>query len=83
MKFPWLLRFDPQPGLPRTDASVNFKDSIPPRLPANTHMFNVMALDKPGTPGMSDPDSDWHKIGEIWNTSEFTQSLWGDERLFF
>ena len=30
------------------------------------------------------PDEDWFEIGEITTTDEpFTQSLWGDERLFF
>lgn len=39
-------------------------------------MFNVMALDRPG-------DTSWVKIGEMYNETTFTKSLYGDERLFF
>ena len=41
-------------------------------------MFDVWARDLP-----TDPDSETFQIGRIETTSEFTQSLWGDERLFF
>ena len=29
------------------------------------------------------PEDEWEKIGSIYTKSFFTQSLWGDERLFF
>ena len=63
--------------MPHTDESVRFFNAITPQnLPANTHMFDVMALDRPG-------DTRWVKVGELYNKTEFTKSLYGDERLFF
>jgi len=52
-------------------------------IPAETTLFDVMALDEPNgtaTPWLS---PNLFKIGEIKTTTTFTQSLFGDERLFF
>jgi len=45
-------------------------------------LFEVYAVDKPTD--WNNPDKDEGElIGHIQTTSEFTTSLWGDERLFF
>jgi len=52
-------------------------------IPAGTTLFDVWALDE-----ASNDETPWEspnlfKIGEIETKTTFTQSLWGDERLFF
>ena len=60
-------------------------------IPAETTLFEVWALESPPsctprrtcTAPLVDDTGLEEKIGEIKTTTEFTQSLWGDERLFF
>lgn len=88
INFPFFLRFVPNPNLPVTDGSSRFFEQLNDvgdrPIPAGTHMFDVYALDLPNDtaePWSTKDDERW--IGSIETTSEFTQSLWGDERLFF
>merc|ERR1712150_215488 len=85
--FPFFLRFKPKEGLPKTDGTQRFflqlQEGGDMQIPKGP-LFDVYALDKPnGTkyPQLT-PDNEF-KIGEIVTESYFTQSLWGDERLFF
>ena len=69
-------------NMPRWDeTSVRFYDYIPDNIDAGTHMFDVMVRREPTD--HHERDASWTKIGIIKTTSEFTKSLWGDERLFF
>lgn len=63
------------------ERDMRFYDYIPRHIREGTHMFDVMVRRAP-TDHHDDPDS-WQKIGIIKTTSDFTKSLWGDERLFF
>ena len=46
-------------------------------IPPDTLLYTVW-----GVNGALDSD-EWYEIAEIYSTSTFKQSLWGDERLFF
>ena len=46
-------------------------------IPANALLYEVYGKDT------AFPEEEYFKIGEILTKSTFTQSLWGDERLFF
>jgi len=71
--------------LPVTDGESRFFEQLDEdAIPAGTDLFEVWALDLPN--GTSDPSStpeDERFIGVIRSKTPFTQSLWGDERLFF
>jgi len=89
INFPFMLRFKPKRGLPETDGNSRFFEQLNENgtnpIPNNTTLFDVYALAKPPK-NVRDPTSapeDEVKIGKIINTTPFTQSLWGDERLFF
>jgi hypothetical protein len=74
--------------LPVTDNGSRFFEQLgaggDKAIAAGTYMFDVWALDLPNNtpePWSTEEREVW--IGYIRTTSEFTQSLWGDERLFF
>merc|ERR1711981_369697 len=86
-KFPFFIRYEPiRANLPATDDKSRWFQQLEGEeaIPTGTHIFDVYALENHN--GTTDPNStpeDQVKIGEVWTTSAFTQSLWGDERLFF
>ena len=96
IRFPFYLRFVPnRDALPKTELSTEtpwFDQLTGSNIPVGTKMFDVYATWMPPCTGKgckadkdphSRPLSEMTKIGEITSTSEFTTSLWGDERLFF
>ena len=82
--FPYYMEFVPTAGVPETDGNSRFFEQLNgDAIPANTTLFEVWGLDEPSTSGGSWRAASMFKIGEIVTTTAFTQSLWGDERLFF
>jgi len=75
---PFEVKFEPiMANLPRTDETVErFYDHVPRTVEENAHIFDVWARNE-------SKDDPWVKIGKLETRSRFTQSLWGDERLFF
>lgn len=76
--------FVPRAGLPVTDGTSRFFEQLNGNaIPAGTTLFDVMALDEPNNSATPWLSPNLFKIGELRSTTTFTQSLWGDERLFF
>ena len=94
-KFPYYIRFKPNTDLPATVFSSTttwFEQLQGDKIPAGTKLFDVLGLaDMPTCSGRDcEPvnpcdhtDEELTKIGEIHSRTEFTQSLWGDEGLYF
>ena len=94
--FPFYVRFVPnRDALPQTEFSTEtawYDQLTGSNIPVGTKMFDVYAMwgspcdgrgcDHNKIPS-NRPLSEMTMIGEITSTSEFTTSLWGDERLFF
>jgi len=80
---PFFLLFKPRSDLPKTDGnSRHFEQLSGDAIPAGTTLFDVFALDE--NTGASPENSDeLFKIGEIRSKTNFVQSLWADEKLFF
>ena len=85
---PFFVRFVPRANLPVTDGNSRFFDQLNAGgsnpISADATIFDVMALDAPNNTRepWSTPQNE-NKIGEIRLRGQFTQSLWGDEKLFF
>lgn len=81
--FPYFLLFEPRNTLPTTDGNSRFFEQLNGNaIPAGSVLFDVLAVDENDNrrPEMS---QNLTKIGEIRTTTNFRQSLWGDEKLFF
>ena len=79
--FPFKMDFIPNPDLVATTGDSRFYSQMveggSAEIPADTLLYTVW-----GVNGALDSD-EWYEIAEIYSTSTFKQSLWGDERLFF
>lgn len=76
--------FVPREGLPVTDENSRWFTQLDgDAIPAGTILFDVMALDEASNTPTPWTSPSLFKIGEIQTKTTFTQSLWGDERLFF
>lgn len=79
--YPFRLKFVANPGLSTDGNSRFFEQMINPEnledhmFASGIDLYTVMATD-----GIAE---DWFTLGTIETTSNFSQSLWGDERLFF
>lgn len=90
--FPFYLRYVPV-NAPVTDGdSPWFEQLQGSAIPAGTHLFDVYGMDtRPQCSGrrcvppipQDIPTSDLTLIGTITTETEFQQSLWGDEHLYF
>jgi len=82
-RYPFEVVFEKIEGnLPVTDETVErFFDHIPRVVDRETDIFQVWARDEARS--ASNRDSSWERIGKLRTKSDFIQSLWGDERLFF
>ena len=72
--------FVSNPTIPPTNGGSRFYKQLVEEgaIPRNGLLYTVMAKDT------AQPDEEWFEIGKIDTTNEpFTQSLWGDERLYF
>ena len=80
--FPFKMDFIPNPDLVATTGEdgrfySQLSEGGSAEIPADTLLYTVW-----GVNGALDSD-EWYEIAEIYSTSTFKQSLWGDERLFF
>ena len=81
--FPYFMMFAPTENLPVTDGNSRFFEQLDGNaIPAGTTLFDVYAVDENDNPRPWTSNS-LTKIGEVRTTSNFRQSLWGDEKLFF
>ena len=98
INFPFYLRFVPvgksEGDIPTTEEGDEtwFEQLEGDAIPAGTELFHVYAMDT--SPACSGQDcvsptpqsidtTELDLIGTITTTTEFTQSLWGDEHLYF
>ena len=75
-------------NLPVTDGESRFFEQLveggDKAIAPDTEMFEVWALDEPnGTDEVWSTPENEVLIGRIYSRTYFTQSLWGDERLYF
>lgn len=57
VKFPWQLKFSPvAANLPQLDENKRFFDTLPQAIVSGTHMFDVLALEKPSS-------TEWKIVG--------------------
>ena len=82
--YPFFIMFVPKDQFATPDGTSRFFEAMDgDAIPAGTVMFDVVALDEPNNTATPWESPNLFKIGEIKLTTSFTQSLWGDERLFF
>ena len=79
--FPFKMTFEANPDLVATVEGSRFYSQLveggSAEIPEDTLLYTVY-----GTNGALDSD-EWYEIAEVYSTSKFYASLWGDERLFF
>ena len=79
--FPFKMTFEANPDLVATVEGSRFYSQLveggSAEIPEDTLLYTVY-----GTNGALDSD-EWFEIAEVYSTSKFYASLWGDERLFY
>jgi len=81
---PYFMMFEPRSGLPVTNESSPWFEQLDGNaIPAGTTLFDVLTLDEAPNNATPWTSPNLFKIGEVQMKTSFTQSLWGDERLFF
>lgn len=77
--YPFRLKFVANPDLSTDGNSRFFEQMTNPESP-NYLEKDILLYTVQATDGVAE---DWFDLGHIYTTSNFSQSLWGDERLFF
>ena len=79
--FPFQLKFVPSADLTPTNGDSRFYkqlvDGGPAEIGDDVLLYTVYGKNTPRA------NEEWIEVAELYSTSKFYQSLWGDERLFF